>query len=57
MAEESKENKLYSLAEMKEVCDNIERMHHLLKTLKVDQGLHSIKVARATDDYFDLSYE
>lgn len=48
---------LDTLEQMKEVCDNIERMHYLLKTLKVEHGLHSIKVARATDDYFELSYE
>ena len=42
--------------EMAEVLANIERMHFLLKSLKVDQGLHSVQVARATDNYFDMSY-
>ena len=45
-----------NVGEMAEVLANIERMHFLLKTLKVDQGLHSIQVARATDNYFDMSY-
>ena len=45
------------LAQMKETCDNIARMHFLLTELKVKQGLLSVQVARATDDYFDLSYE
>ena len=55
MAEEKKE--LTQLEKMKETCDNIERMHYLLRTLKIEHGLHSIQVARATDDYFELSYE
>ena len=45
-----------TLEELKERLDNIERMHFLLKGLKVDSGLHSVQVARAADDYFDLSY-
>ncbi len=45
------------LVNLKETLDNIERMHYLIKTLKIEHSLFSIQVARATDDYFDLTYE
>jgi hypothetical protein len=45
------------LAELKEKADNILKMHFLAKSLKVEHGLLSVQVARATDDYFDMDYE
>ena len=45
------------LQNCKERLDNIERMHFLYKKLKVERGLNSVQVARATDNYFDMSLD
>ena len=46
-----------SIADMQETLANIHRMHFLINTLKVEKGLHSVQVARAKDDYFDVDLE
>ena len=40
---------------MEQTLDNIERMHFLLSKLKAEHGLLSVQVARAPENYFDLT--
>ena len=43
------------LKKMQDTLDIVERMYYLLSELKVHEGLHSVQVAIAPSNYFDLS--